>query len=160
MIEERGTGTGLAEDMNRPANQKSARINAEGELIDGRFCAYCGGLNGNIAEVCEHCGEYIADQGPDLRSRLQRISRHARNIPGEFGSGPGISPAKPNVWQYVMRVQPSYVVFIKLDRKESRSRSARQPFFYEGFVRELRRVIVLLFIFLAVGLLIIVALHR
>jgi hypothetical protein len=149
--------------MNKLANRKSACINDEGELIDGRFCAYCGSLNETVAEVCEQCGEYIADQGPDLRSRLQRISRHARNIPGGFGSGPGPEPvesARPNVWQYAMQVYRPYVAIITLDRKRPGSRSARRPFFDEGFVRELRRVIVLFFIFLAVGMLIILTSHR
>jgi hypothetical protein len=52
------------------------KLNAEGELVGGKFCEYCGGLNRAAATKCEHCHEHIADQGPDLRSRLQRIHRH------------------------------------------------------------------------------------
>src|SRR5262249_29564903 len=57
--------------------QKTARIGIDGELTAGKFCAYCGNLNDAGAATCEHCGEYIADQGPDLANRLARISRRA-----------------------------------------------------------------------------------
>jgi hypothetical protein len=65
------------------AANNPVKLNEEGELVGGKFCEYCGGLNPADAAECEHCHEHIADQGPDLRSRLQRISRRA-NSSGEF----------------------------------------------------------------------------
>jgi hypothetical protein len=61
---------------------ESRQINEEGELIGAVFCEYCGELNRADAAECEHCHEHIADQGPDLRSRLQRISRRASSLEG------------------------------------------------------------------------------
>jgi hypothetical protein len=69
--------------MTKPqSNFELARINAEGELTGGVFCEYCGGLNRTEAAECEHCQKHIADQGPDLRSRLQRIHRIASSSQG------------------------------------------------------------------------------
>src|SRR5258708_5926684 len=50
---------------------------SDGELVSGKFCAYCGNRNSDSDHYCRYCAEYIADQGPDLRSRLARISRRA-----------------------------------------------------------------------------------
>jgi hypothetical protein len=58
------------------------KLNDEGELVGGIFCEYCGELNRAEAVECERCHEHIADQGPDLRARLQRISRHASSSQG------------------------------------------------------------------------------
>jgi hypothetical protein len=60
------------------------RINADGELSGGLFCAYCGEVNVPEAESCERCGKYIADQGPDLSARLRRIRRYASNVHQEI----------------------------------------------------------------------------
>src|SRR5258708_3866815 len=51
------------------------RFGNDGELVSGKFCAYCGNRNSASDNYCWHCAEYIADQGPDLTSRLARISR-------------------------------------------------------------------------------------
>jgi hypothetical protein len=60
---------------------ESRQINEEGELIGAVFCEYCGGLNRADTPECEHCQKHIADQGPDLRARLNRISRYASAAP-------------------------------------------------------------------------------
>src|SRR5260221_659044 len=52
-------------------------VGPDGELLLDKFCAYCGALNTESASHCEHCREYILDQGPDLTNRLARISRRA-----------------------------------------------------------------------------------
>jgi hypothetical protein len=97
------------------------QLNAEGELIDGIFCEYCGGLNRADAAECEHCHEHIADQGPDLHSRLQRIHRHASNsqefsdiADGGIGSVPyeRYAPDEQPIRQsFVFRLSPS-VIFL------------------------------------------------
>ncbi len=63
--------------MDRSPHRQSAQVNDEGELVDLKFCVYCSEINPPDATICQHCGEYIADQSPDLRSRLERISRRA-----------------------------------------------------------------------------------
>ncbi len=55
----------------------SLSLGADGELTGAMSCLYCGSLNHGSADVCSSCGEYIADQGPDLSARLHRIRRHA-----------------------------------------------------------------------------------
>jgi hypothetical protein len=83
-----------------PIEQKSVHVGLDGELLAGKFCAYCGDLNDEDAENCEHCGEYIADQGPDLRSRLARISRrggHANpTMTGLIGADEDEGTAEPD----------------------------------------------------------------
>jgi hypothetical protein len=66
--------------MEPSKKRESRQVNEEGELIGAVFCEYCGELNPADAAECEHCHEHIADQGPDLRSRLQRISRRASGL--------------------------------------------------------------------------------
>jgi hypothetical protein len=79
--------------------RESRQINDEGELIGAVFCGYCGGLNPANAAQCEHCHEHIADQGPDLRSRLQRIHRHASNSRGFSDIADSGIGSVPNVRQ-------------------------------------------------------------
>jgi ribosomal protein L40E len=67
---------------------KSAPLNAEGELVGSVFCMYCGELNPVGAMTCQSCGQYIADQGPDLSARLQRIRRYARNVQAQYKAPP------------------------------------------------------------------------
>lgn len=71
--------------MRSSIKHEPVQINAEGELVGGVFCEYCGGLNRADVAECEHCHEHIADQGPDLRSRLQRIRRYASGAPQQSG---------------------------------------------------------------------------
>jgi hypothetical protein len=66
--------------MSPGEGEKSVQIDTDGELIDKLFCLYCGELNHPGVDICENCGKYIADQGPDLHSRLRRISRHASSV--------------------------------------------------------------------------------
>ncbi len=56
------------------------RVNDDGELIGGLFCVYCGEINEPGVDCCESCGQYIADQGPDLSARLRRIRRYASSV--------------------------------------------------------------------------------
>src|SRR5437762_1287112 len=63
-------------------------IGPDGELLLDKFCAYCGALNAEGASYCQHCREYILDQGPDLSNRLARISRRASG--GKFDHAPFI----------------------------------------------------------------------
>ncbi len=67
--------------MDESPRRQSAQVNDEGELVDLKFCVYCSGINQPDATICQNCGEYIADQSPDLRSRLERISRRAHAAP-------------------------------------------------------------------------------
>ena len=64
---------------------KPIPLSADGEIAEGKFCAYCGALNPDDIPYCQHCGEYIVDQGPDLAARLARISRRASGIPSTAG---------------------------------------------------------------------------
>jgi hypothetical protein len=57
--------------------EKPLRFNVDGELENVLYCTYCWMLNELDAQTCVSCGEYIADQGPELRARLSRIRRHA-----------------------------------------------------------------------------------
>ena len=66
----------------------SLSLGADGELTGAISCAYCGMLNRLGTDVCNQCGEYIADQGPDLQARLRRISRHANRSPGKAENDP------------------------------------------------------------------------
>src|SRR5215813_3207578 len=65
---------------------ESIRFGSDGELLSGIFCAYCGNRNATTDRYCRHCGEYIADQGPDLTSRLARISRRAAGAKIDYPS--------------------------------------------------------------------------
>ena len=68
--------------MTEPSeNRARLPIESDGELIGQIFCTFCGNLNEIDAEVCTSCGQYIADQGPDLSARLRRIRRHASQSP-------------------------------------------------------------------------------
>ncbi len=78
-----------------PVKVKSIRVGLDGELTAGKFCAYCGNLNDEQAPTCQHCGEYILDQGPDLTSRLARISRRASHTPLSSGGLIGTRTDKP-----------------------------------------------------------------
>src|SRR5262245_8122575 len=62
------------------ADSKSAPLSADGEIVGSFFCMYCGELNPLGVLSCHGCGQYIADQGPDLSARLHRIRRHARSV--------------------------------------------------------------------------------
>jgi hypothetical protein len=59
---------------------KSAPLSADGELVGSFFCVYCGELNPIGVMICQSCRRYIADQGPDLSARLQRIMRYASSV--------------------------------------------------------------------------------
>jgi hypothetical protein len=90
---------------------KPVQLNDEGELIGGVFCAYCGGLNPADAAECVHCQEHIADQGPDLHSRLQRIHRRASSsggfsdiTAGGIGSVTGRSSEKSIAGQSILSI--------------------------------------------------------
>ncbi len=61
----------------RTSALEAIRLGSDGELISGKFCAYCGNQNAPDDAYCQHCSAFIADQGPDLTSRLARISRRA-----------------------------------------------------------------------------------
>jgi hypothetical protein len=49
----------------------------DGELLAIIFCLRCGAMNHAAAASCSRCGDLLAEQGPDLRSRLARIRRYA-----------------------------------------------------------------------------------
>jgi hypothetical protein len=49
----------------------------DGELIAIIFCLRCGTMNHAAVATCSKCGDLLAEQGPDLRSRLARIRRYA-----------------------------------------------------------------------------------
>ncbi len=57
-------------------DRSPVRVNDDGELIGGLFCVYCGEINEPGVDCCESCGQYIADQGPDLNARLRRENTH------------------------------------------------------------------------------------
>jgi hypothetical protein len=71
------------------------QVSDEGELTDKLFCLYCGELNHPGVDVCQSCGKYIADQGPDLHSRLKRIGRYASSV----HSGQHERPPTFSEWQ-------------------------------------------------------------
>ncbi len=74
--------------MTKPAaSQPQPLTETDDELIGQIFCTYCGHKNDTEAETCTGCGQYIADQGPDLRARLHRISRYASHSPQLDGTG-------------------------------------------------------------------------
>lgn len=49
----------------------------ESELSSGVCCNECGTLNPSGTLICSKCGDNLADQGLDVRARLERISRLA-----------------------------------------------------------------------------------
>jgi hypothetical protein len=61
-------------------SHEPVRFGSDGELLSGKFCAYCGNQNIASDDYCQHCSAYIADQGPDLTARLARISRRAASV--------------------------------------------------------------------------------
>jgi dipeptidyl aminopeptidase/acylaminoacyl peptidase len=66
---------------NTRADLDKIRISSDGELLSGVFCVECGTLNPNGTKFCPTCGDLLADQGPDLRARLNRIRRYASGAP-------------------------------------------------------------------------------
>jgi hypothetical protein len=74
------------------AEAKSIHVGTDGELSAGKFCAYCGNLNQGDADYCQHCGEFIFDQGPDLSSRLARIKRRASSARSQDAPLIGVIP--------------------------------------------------------------------
>jgi hypothetical protein len=74
--------------------EKPLRFNADGELENVLYCTYCWTLNELDAQMCVSCGEYIADQGPDLRARLSRISHYASSVQSTGAETEGIGSVK------------------------------------------------------------------
>ncbi len=118
-------------------NRRSVRIDQDGELLDGLFCAYCGEINDPGADSCEHCGQYIADQGPDLSARLHRISRYASSVHEQIDNG---SPDDLIGSKYIARPARSKLPRINLS---------------EEFWREFMRLASLFIVSILIGLLII-----
>jgi Tol biopolymer transport system component len=66
---------------NTRADLDNIRISSDGELLSGVFCVECGTLSPSETRFCPKCGDLLADQGPDLRARLNRIQRYASGAP-------------------------------------------------------------------------------
>lgn len=97
--------------MNNPHYQtdlESLRLGSDGELVSGKFCAYCGSRNATTDHYCQYCDEYIVDQGPDLRARLARISRR--------GGTARIADASPIDRAIVARLERFDRFLVKLDK--------------------------------------------
>ncbi len=70
--------------MSKPNRSDDVKIerrfeisDAESELSSGICCNECGTLNPSGTLICIRCGDSLAEQGSDLRARLERISRRA-----------------------------------------------------------------------------------
>jgi Tol biopolymer transport system component len=66
---------------NARADLDNVRISSDGELLSGVFCVECGTLSPSETRFCPKFGDLLADQGPDLRARLNRIQRYASGAP-------------------------------------------------------------------------------
>src|SRR5215212_2552145 len=124
--------------------EKPLRFNADGELENVLYCTYCWTLNELNAQTCVSCGEYIADQGPDLRARLHRIRRYASNVASSTGGETeGIGSVKaPGRPERVSRLE----AFIKKapDRPKRESRLVN---FTQGELYYIYRLMALVFAF-------------
>src|SRR5258708_1152987 len=59
--------------MNSDPPSVRVRLNDDGELRDGKFCAHCGQIGLRGSKVCEHCGEPFPVPLTALRLRLEAL---------------------------------------------------------------------------------------
>src|SRR5579871_616223 len=77
--------------MNVDAPSERARLNDDGELLDGKFCSCCGKVSFAGKRVCEHCGTTFPEPFSPMRLRLEALrNRDSKKFkrPHNVASGP------------------------------------------------------------------------